>query len=280
MAHEITLPSGLAVECTDLDGAAVIKIAERVGANASGQTLSAFLEATTQRVIDPGPYPHLRAGEKVPNWQALLWGDLFTAIIKLRIASFPNHPDFEFEYSCPHCRSLQGGCIALADYVNDEDHFRPLPEESVKTIESGELFSTMLPVAKRRVWFDLARAEQDEPMRVLMKREQRQKETDIEVIAKRVKRIEGVEGKTGPTTDLRGLWRWLSAPQNLTVQDLDHLLAEMRDADIIVDAEVLAWCQNHAAHCGRESRVTLPLNTSFFRPRSGTKRGAMAKREA
>jgi len=116
-------------------------------------------------------------------------------------------------------------------------------------------------------------------MRLLMKKEQRAKETDIEVMAKRVKRIQDVEGKTGPTTDLRGLWRWMSAPGNLKAVDIDHLLAEMRDADIIVDAEVKAWCQNHSGNCGRESRVTLPLNTSFFRPRSGTKKARTVKEE-
>lgn len=270
--YELELPSGLVVEADDLDGPAVIKIAERVGANATGQTIAAFLECTAKRVLDPGPYPHLVEGEKVPKWEAILWGDLFTAIVKLRIASFPDKPDFDFEFSCPHCKSLQPSSISLVDYVNDEDHFQPLPDTSKLTLQSGKLFETTLPSSGKRVWFDLARAEHDEPMRRAMALEKRTKETDIEVIAKRVKQIEDVEGKTGPTRDLRGLWRWLKAPANLKSRDIDHLLAEMRDADIVVDSQVLAWCSNHEGHCGRQSRVTLPLNTSFFRPRSGTKK--------
>ncbi len=277
--HELSLPSGLVIEAGDLDGAAVIKIAERVGANASGATIAAFMDATTKRVVDPGPYLHLTEGGQVPDWQHLLWGDLFTAIVKLRIASFPEHPDFEFEFSCPHCRALQPSSITLADYVADEDHFQPLPKESKVVLATGKPVETVLPMAKRRVWFDLARAEQDEPMRREMAKEKRNKETDIEVIAKRVKRIEGVDGKTAPTTDLRGLWRWLRAPGNMKAADIDHLLAEMRDADILVDSQVRAWCSNYKDGCGRESRVNLPLNTSFFRPRSGTKRARTVKEE-
>jgi hypothetical protein len=270
--YELSLPSGLTVEANDLDGPAVIKIAERVGANATGQTIAAFMECTAGRVLDPGPYPHLKEGEKVPKWESVLWGDLFTAIVKLRIASFPDKPHFDFEFSCPYCRALQPSSISLVDYVNDPDHFQSLPEESKLVLQASKLFETKLPGSGRRVWFDLARADQDEPMRREMAKEQRVKETDIEAIAKRVKEIEGVEGKSGPTKDLRGLWRWLRAPGNMKSRDIDHLLAEMRDADIVVDSQVLAWCSNHAGNCVRQSRVTLPLNTSFFRPRSGTKK--------
>lgn len=278
--HELPLPSGLVVECVDLDGDAVIRIAERVGANASGATIAAFMEATTKRVVDPGPYPHLREGEKIANWQSILWGDLFSAIVRLRVASFPDSPDFDFEFSCPHCRALQPSSVTLIDYVEDTDHFRPLPETSIEMLQSGKMFERVLPKSGRRVWFDLARAEQDEPMRREMTKDKRTKETDVETIAKRIKMIDGVEGRTGPTKDLRGLWNWLKKPGNLPIQDLDFLLAEMRDADIVVNSQVLAWCTNHTGNCARQSRVDLPLNTSFFRPRSGTRRVSMAKQGA
>ncbi len=280
MAHELQLPSGLVIEAVDLDGAAVIKIAERVGSNASGASLAALMEATTKRVIDPGPYPTLRANEGVSNWLSLLWGDLFAAIVWLRVTSFPDYPDFDFEFSCSHCRALQPYSIPLREYFEDPDHFRPLPEESKEALLAGRFFETKLPKSGRTVTFDLARAEHDEPMRVLLQRENRRRETDVETIAKRVKSISGVENKTGPIKDLRGLWRWIGAPGNMVAQDIDHLLAEMRAVDIHVDAEVLAWCTNYQDNCGRQSPVTLPLNTSFFRPRSGTKRGATAKRGA
>lgn len=272
--HLLECPSGLIIEADSLDSSAIIQIAERIGANASGQTLAAFMRAATKRIVDPGPYPTLRAGEVVPNWNSVLWGDLLSAIIQLRIMSFPSHKgNFDFEFSCPGCRKLVPGGIDLAELLADSDHCAPLPDESKEILLSGKMFEFVLPSSGKRVEFDLARADQDEPMRILMQREKRTKETDIEVIAKRLRFVEGLENKTGPIKDLRSIWRWCCKSGSLVFDDIDALLSEMARVDVLFDTKILAWCNNHAGNCGRQSRIQLPLDVSFFRPRSGTKRG-------
>lgn len=275
---ELNLPSGLIIEATSLDGDGVIQIAERVGGNASGATIAALMRAATKRVVDPGPYPMLRPGEIVSNWASALWGDLLSAVIQLRIHSFPSHRgSFPFEFSCPHCRALVSAEIDLEDMLADPEHFGALPEESKEILINGQMFEFTLPTCGRKVKFDLARAEQDDPMRALMKQEKRKKETDVETIAKRLKEIEGVDNKTGPIRDMRSLWRWCKAPGNLVSNDIDALLDEMRRVDIVVNTSILAWCDNADKNCERQSRIQLPLDVSFFRPRSGTKRVATAK---
>lgn len=289
MTFEIPLPSGAVIEANGFGGREIIAIAERVGANASGETLTTVMTSCHVGTLDPGPYPFLEAGAGKPSWQKLLWTDLLVAMVRLRIESFPSlaageeplKPGetgpaprtvgraYEFEFSCEHCRHLCGGEIDLAELLADPDHYRPLPESSRARIAASQLFPLTVP-GVGSVLFDLRRAEQDAPMRALLKREGRRKETDVESIAKRLKRVEAAGGKVYEQNDLRGIWRWCCG---LSGDALDQLLAGMEAAEGGLNPEITAWCDN-VEQCGREQRISLPFGRTFFRPRSATRKGA------
>lgn len=290
MPFEIHLPSGAVIEANGFGGREIIAIAERVGANASGETLTTVMSSCHVGTLDPGPYPFLEAGPGKPSWQKMLWTDLLVAMVRLRIESFPSllpgeealKPNekgppprtvgraYEFEFSCEHCRHLCGGEIDLAELLADPDHYRPLPEASKERLAASQLFPLSVQ-GVGTVLFDLRRAEQDGPMRALLKREGRRKETDVESIAKRLKRVEAASGKVYEQNDLRGIWRWCCG---LSGDALDQLLAGMEAAEGGLNPEITAWCDN-VEQCGREQRISLPFGRTFFRPRSATRKAAI-----
>jgi len=292
MPFELHLPSEAVIEANGFGGKEIIAIAERVGANASGETLTTVMTSCHVGTLDPGPYPFLEAGPGKPNWNKLLWTDLLVAMLRLRIESFPSllpgeqvleakpgQPPppaprtvgrtYEFEFSCEFCRHLCGGEIDLADLLADPDHYRPLPDASKARIAASQFFPLEVP-GVGKVLFDLRRAEHDAPMRALLKREGRRKETDVESIAKRLKRVEAGGGKVYEQNDLRGMWRWCCG---LSGDAIDQLLAGMEAAEGGLDTEITAWCDN-MEQCGREQRISLPFGRTFFRPRAGTRKGA------
>lgn len=293
MPTEIHLPSGASIEATTFGGREIIAIAERVGANASGETLTTVMTSCHVGTLDPGPYPFLEAGVGKPNWAKFLWTDLLVALIRLRIASFPSlmpgeeeakvvpgQPPpppprtvgrtYEYEFSCEFCRHLCSHEIDLVELLDDPDHYRPLPDASKARIAASQFFPLEVK-GVGKVLFDLRRAEQDPPMRALLKREGRRKETDVESIAKRLKRVETAGGKIFEQNDLRGMWRWACG---LSGDALDQLLAGMEEAEGGLDTEITAWCDN-MEQCGREQRITLPFGRTFFRPRAGTRKASM-----
>ncbi len=269
--YEIPLQSGLVIQSNPLYGRDVVRIAERVGASASGDTIVEFMQSCTTGVVDPGPYPMLSTDAKSVPWKRVLWGDLFVALIKLRIESFPAHRGtFDFEVPCKYCRSLMSGSIDLGEFLADPDHVQALPEASKEVLLANGILDGKLP-GGRAYRFDFARQEQDDPMRVLMKREQRKKSTDVETIAKRIKWVDGLKtGKGEEARDLPAIWRWA---HGLTSDEMDSILAAFAVHDIVVDSRILAWCDNRE-ECGREQRIELPLDIGFFRPRTATKKSA------
>lgn len=296
MQFEIPCPSGAVFLFKEMGGEQIIAVAERVGANTSSETLTTVLAGCCTEILDPGPYPALEVGKGSPNWANLLYGDVITALLWLRVKSFPEvGASYEYDFTCEHCKHVCGATHDLVGLLEDPDANRMLSDESTVALLANQPLTAKIPARyapklpgvessvgelltpEISITYDLHRITQDTVMKVQMKRQDRKKVTTIEQVATQLKSVAGlVTAKNNePVRDLPGLWKWA---RQQSADTIDNLLSQMRDADCGVDPVVMAWCDQ--PDCGKEQRISLPFGRSFFNPRLGATKKALTRKAA
>ena len=146
MAEIITCPSGLAGVVRGLKVREERILADRRLAKANAQ-LDELLRACWLETHDPGPYS---ATEGRIDWDGVLQGDRFYALLMIRIATYG--PEYAFGVSCAEER-----CRARFEWELDlrELQVRKLSDASRALFVAGNRFETTLPDAARRVTFRL-----------------------------------------------------------------------------------------------------------------------------
>ena len=146
MAEIITCPSGLAGVVRGLKVREERILAARKLAKANAQ-LDELLRACWLETHDPGPYS---ATEGRIDWDGVLQGDRFYALLMIRIATYG--PEYAFGVSCAEER-----CRARFEWELDlrELQVRKLSDASRALFVAGNRFETTLPDAARRVTFRL-----------------------------------------------------------------------------------------------------------------------------
>ncbi len=295
MQFQIACPSGATFEFKEMGGRQIIAIAERVGVNASSETLTTILSSCCTSIVNAGPYPELDVGPGSPNWANMLYGDVITALLWLRVKSFGEvGSEYEYTFACEHCGTQGNATHDLVELLEDPEANRTLTEETVAALLARQPLTAT--IAEKRepkafagseelprliapaisVTFDLHRIAQDVAMRERMKNAKRKKITTVEQVATQMKGVRGlVTEKTGePLKDLLSLWRWV---QDQSADTIDNLLAQMRAADCGVDPMVDVRC-NGEGGCEKQMTIALPFGKSFFSPRAGAmKKASMTK---
>jgi len=238
MSETIECPSGLSGEIRGLKVKEFNILADRRLAKGGGQ-IDAILSACWVETLDPGPYDF---GEKNIDWDKVLQGDRFYALLKVRSLSLGNTYPFGIVCQNESCRHRFEWEIAL-----DDLDVRKLADDDRERFQSGNRFETRLPGCGKRVWFRLSIGADER--RFSKVRQANRDRLWSAMLALRVVEIEDVKD-----TDKR---RFI---EDLDISDAEHLRAEFDRVDCGVDTTVEIECPE----CLSVQDVDLPFDQRFF----------------
>lgn len=238
MSETIECPSGLAGEIRGLKVKEFNILANRRLAKGGGQ-IDAILSSCWTQTQDPGPYDF---GDKTIDWDKVLQGDRFYALLKVRALSLGNTYPFGIVCQNEGCRHRFEWEVALDDLP-----VRKLSEESRACLHNGNRFETRLPGCGKRVWFRLAIGADER--RFAKVRQSNRDRLWSAMLSLRVVEIEEVKD-----TDKR---RYI---EDLDISDAEHLRAEFDRVDCGVDTTIEIECPE----CLTVQDVDLPFDQRFF----------------
>ncbi|WP_428262162.1 hypothetical protein [Haliangium sp.] len=247
MTHVIECPSGLRGEIRGLKVKELDYLADRRLAK-SGQQLDRILAGCWLETVDAGPYS---LGERGLDWDQVLQGDRFYAMLEIRAASLGATYAF-----AAMCQGGACGCRFEWEVSLDELPVRALSDDARQNFRDGNRFESVLPGAAKRVWFRLPVGADEK--RLAKHRQARQGELWSTMLALRVVEIEGVAGG-----DKR---RFLG---ELDLADAEHLRRAFDEADCGVETTIEVECPE----CALVQDVELPFDHGFFlaqRPKKGS----------
>ena len=244
MAEIITCPSGLAGVVRGLKVREERILADRKLAKANAQ-LDELLRACWVETNDPGPYT---LGERGIDWDAVLQGDRFYALLAIRIATYGQAYAFSMTCSEERCRARFEWELDLRTLP-----VRPLTSESRALFVAGNRFETSLPDAARRVTFRLLTGVDERKLPTLRRNADGQIMTAV--LAHRCIEIDGVAAH-----DKR---RFI---EELSMSDADALVETMNQADCGVVTRIDVECPE----CLATQEIELPFGRSFFAKRTKT----------
>ncbi len=248
MSVEIECPSGLQLRVRGLKGKEGRILSDKTAIR-QGTAFDSLLASCTEAVIDPGPY----AFEDRVDWDKVLLGDRFYALLQIRVASFG--PDYSFK-----CQCREGGCRETFDWeVNlNELEVQHLSDEDRDVVRAGGEFTTHLGDGTT-VKFRLATGVDE-------KRAARNKTVDkalVDVLESRITSISGVGDFTEDDIKnrkvIKGLHTYL---EDLEWAELVNLLNALDSHDCGVKTEIEVECPA----CRGVQEVQLPFERGFFRP--------------
>lgn len=251
----VTLPSGLVVEISPLRMAEENKLAQVARTRGKfDDVLESVLASRMGAVHDPGPYKDLSVGDAV-DWNSLLAGDTFAAMLELRKISYNEGNVFTvMDLSCP-----SGQCPTF-DYDIDLDTDvirRDLDEAGQAHIRDGIPLECVID--GRRVTFDLATGMSSKRVRK-MDAQYPGRMMAVRMRA-RIREVEGIEahdvmdwldGNNGASKRFAGL----------RAADSESLRDAMDEHECGIDTDVELTCE----HCGRRYMIELPFDAGFLAP--------------
>ena len=240
MPHIITCPTGLAGSIRGLKVREERFLADRKLAK-SGAIIDELLRACWEETHDAGPYDF---GGKPFDWDKVLQGDRFFALLELRALTYGREYAFAVNCSEPGCRARIDWELDLHDLP-----VRPLSEASRAAFLDGNRFETRLPDTGKRAWFRLLTGADERKLPAI--RRNAGDRVLSAMLALRCLEVEGVEAK--------GKRRFL---EDLSMCDADFLLDEFDRVDCGVETTIEVECQD----CFARQHVQLPFDQSFFLP--------------
>jgi len=240
MSCTITCPSGLTGSIRALKVREERFLADRKLAK-SGSVVDELLRACWEDTLDAGPYDF---DGKTIDWGKVLQGDRFYALVEIRALTYG--PDYAFSVNCTDasCRSRIDWELNLHDLP-----VRALSEDSREAFLRGNRFETVLPDARKRVWFRLLTGELERKLPAV-----RRNAADRMLSAMLGFRCVEVEGI--PDKDKRRFF------EDLSMRDADFLLDEFDRVDCGVETTIEVECPE----CYAKQSVQLPFDQSFFLP--------------
>lgn len=244
----IQCPSGLTGEAREIRGQEMSDMADRAE-GAGGNIFAPVVRACWEKTSDSGPYPFIELGDTKVDFARVATDDLLYALLQLRIHSLGKEGHlYHFPVKCTGCGEKYQWTVDLAaDLV-----VKPIREDVKKTLLSGGPFSAN--VAGKRVEYDIRRVAQMEALRAEMKRLQRRRVSEPEMIGAQLLRVEGLKSQ-----DRRSLYRFAL---DLAWSDVLDLYEEMQAISWgynLLDLQVLH------KECGEEQDIIFPFGRTFFR---------------
>lgn len=260
----LDLPSGLQVEARRMSAIEAIDMAEKAkSSKASGNAIARLLSSCTEHVVSAGPYPWVDDGATGLDWMGALAGDLIVGLMQLRSGSMRVKDRYVFREECAACEEPYLWSVPLYKLP-----IRKLSESSADVIRNaaGKFSVTIDRVdgkGKISATFVLPTSKDDEPMRQLFRQLNRRKSTVVEQLAQVIRTVDG-----GAAMSIKQRHEWV---KTLDLDDVNELLAKVRDADCGVDTRIYTRCPE----CGRSKPCDLPFGESFFNPQEGERLEAL-----
>ncbi len=247
MTDIITTPSGLSGRIRGLKVREERILADRKLAR-SGSQVDELLKACWLETLEAGPYGF--PAESPVNWDKVLVGDRFFALLKIRVLTYG--PDYAFSLTCerPACRANIDWELSLNDLP-----VRLLSLPLKDAFLAGNRLETRLPDAGCKVWFKLMTGADER--RLSQQRKGANDKVLSGLVAARVVEVEGVEER-----------KRRAFLEDLSMGDANHLLETFDEHDCGVETGLDVECQD----CGAQMRVELPFDRSFLMPASRRKR--------
>lgn len=238
MTDIVVCPSGLTGIVRGLKVREERILADRKLAKANAQ-LDELLQACWVETHEPGPY---EIGAGAPDWDKVLQGDRFYALLAIRIATYG--PEYAFAVTCAEDR-----CRARFEWEVDLRQLptRTLSDASRARFTAGNRFETLLPAAGRRVAFKLMTGADERKLPMLRRNADGQAMSAV--LAYRCIDIDGV----GQHEKRRFI-------DDLSMSDADALVEAMNDVDCGVQTTLDVECPE----CLATQEIELPFSRGFF----------------
>lgn len=250
MSETIECPSGLAGEIRGLKVKEFNILADRRLAKGGGQ-IDAILNSCWTQTVDPGPYDF---GDEPVDWEKVLQGDRFYALLKIRALSLGRTYPFGVTCQNESCRHRFEWEVDLDDLP-----VRSLTDESRERFQDGNCFETRLPGSGKRVWYRLSIGADER--RFAKVRQTNRDRLWSAMLALRIVEIEGVKD-----SERR---RFL---EDLEVADAEFLRSEFDRVDCGVDTTIEIECPE----CLTLQDIDLPFDQRFFLGTQRKERGGPA----
>ncbi len=254
------LPSGAKIEFRAL----TLK-EENILASARGRKMESALDRVLSSCVigihDKGPYAEI--GEN-PNWDKMLQGDRFVAMIRLRCISYRDGEEYSFMSQCPECGKRGEQSVNLTEELTVRD----LSDEVKATMADETPFK--VEIAGSNVTYSLSYGAHAKAFERL--REQNPKRPMAAALRSRILEVDGVEN--------RDIMNWLDGEKKgftgLTSDEAEDLRDAFDIADCGVDTEVELECPK----CWAAFVINLPFDDGFFLPQRGRKKRKSKRRHS
>lgn len=255
--QEVTLVSGLKGRVRPLLGSELKAVAQP-SALRNGDSIVIMLRSCFVEVTDPGPYSHLEEGATRVDWDRLLSGDRFDAIVQLRALTFGD--EYDCRIHCASCKAAYDWTIPLGELPRRElpkasrDQLRTVGNRFEVPGPGGETITFRLGVGK------------DERLAVKLRKQQGGAWNEIDAMMMQILEVEG----RGTIESARP--KILSYLEGMTWPDVMETFKAMQDADGGIETDVETKC----TQCGWEQENKLPFDADFFtRKRRRTAEGEL-----
>lgn len=244
---EYSLPSGLCVELRE----ALLVDQDRLAAKSlqrSGMGLLSLLKGCTTRVMDPGPYPFLKAGDKV-DWSRVSQEDVLAGLFHLRKLTY-DETELTFEVVCPDpmCQKKFEHTVELETLPYNE-----MSARARESISTGRPLEWIFKKAKMNIRWEVITGVQSTKIAMLLMEGQQKGGKDTALQHETFcAMIKGIEGKA-----LNDIRRTL---QFLPLNDKRAFQAEIDDAQGGYNVVVKIDC----VRCNRTIQEVVSVGSDFF----------------
>jgi hypothetical protein len=216
------------------------------------------------RTLENGPYAIKGGG--LPDWNDILIGDRFFALISIREATYPGK-EYTIKVRCASraCRKPIEWDIDLRKLLAEKTKF--LTPEAAETYKNGNRFTGTVPlftpetsfVYKLKTGGDAKRTQKYiEGKKVGTKKMQERQNLLIDSLASS---FVSVQTAAGPLTARDKIFDFL---EDLPLGSIDGLLPLLQSTDCGVDTDIEIQCPR----CREVMPVKLPFDRAFFLPQS------------
>lgn len=240
----IICPSGFGGRIRSLKGSELNLLGDKKAIRA-GDLFDNLLRACWLSVEDPGPY-NFDVGGPV-NWSKVLVADRFYTLLQIRSTTYPDDP-YGFRVTCDDSAC---GVSFTWDIDLDDLPVKPIPEESLEKLRSGEPFVTT--ILGKKIQFRLTTGDDERRGAKFLKGMQQR---ILDVLNMRVLSVEGIEPSAKRA--------WLS---DLDLSFHRDMIAAFDKCDGGVETEITVECPE----CGNTFSIDLPFGREFFLPKRRSK---------
>lgn len=212
------------------------------------------------RTLDPGPYALPGNGE--PDWNNILVGDRFYALIATQVATYPDKP-----YTLP-LRCVQRACKKPYQWDIDlhrllDERTKTLAPEDREVFKAGNRFQGVVPYTKPPVPF-VYKLKTGGDAKRLQKWIEAKKVGPKKMVERQNQLVDSLGGSLWSIGDKTRREDIFDALEDLSLGSIDAMLPLIQEHDCGVDTNIDVQCP----HCGEEMSISLPFGRAFFMPAS------------